>query len=214
MNRIAKPIPAMRYEVKEKPNADGNYYKEKGYDDIEIPVTFNFKSRSVESFDKEMRNIKRWLFSKRNNHLIFSDDSEVFYKVKKVVIETPERIIKRIGRFKVIFTCDPYTYFSYGLDKIHIQDKLYNMDLESKPIYKITGEGLFLFALNGMSFRVQVGQNLTIDTELKLCYREDGTLRNIDFTGKYEDLYLKEGENTFTISDGFKMEIIPNWRCL
>lgn len=36
---------------------------------------------------------------------------------------------------------------------------------------------------------------------------------NRRLTGYYEDLYLKEGENTFSVSPGFTVKIKPNWRC-
>ena len=59
-----------------------------------------------------------------------------------------------------------------------------------------------------------VEQNLAIDTELMLAYREDGTLKNAEVTGNYRDLYLQEGENEITVTSGFEMKVIPNWRRL
>ena len=59
-----------------------------------------------------------------------------------------------------------------------------------------------------------VGQNLTIDTDRKIAYRADGTLSNTAVSGDYEDLFLQEGENEISITDGFNLKIIPNWRCL
>ena len=59
-----------------------------------------------------------------------------------------------------------------------------------------------------------VGQNLVIDTERELAYREDGTLSNTAISGDYEELFLQEGENSVTITEGFELKIIPNWRRL
>ena len=56
-----------------------------------------------------------------------------------------------------------------------------------------------------------VGQNLTIDTEKMLAYREDGELQNTGVTGDYGDLYLLHGENEISISEGFSLSVIPNW---
>ena len=52
-----------------------------------------------------------------------------------------------------------------------------------------------------------------IDTGLKLCYTALKETANRRLTGYYEDLYLKEGENTFSVSPGFTVKIKPNWRC-
>ena len=67
--------------------------------------------------------------------------------------------------------------------------------------------------VNGNRMTANVGQNLTIDTDRMVAYRQDGTLQNTAVTGKYEDLYLTEGEIDIGISTGFDLKIIPNWRC-
>ena len=47
-----------------------------------------------------------------------------------------------------------------------------------------------------------------------IAYRTDGTMQNTSLTGDYEDLYLIEGENKVSITSGFVLKIIPNWRYL
>ena len=59
-----------------------------------------------------------------------------------------------------------------------------------------------------------VGQNLTIDTDRMIAFREDGTVNNIAVSGDYEDLYLKEGDNQISITSGFALKVIPNWRSI
>ena len=59
-----------------------------------------------------------------------------------------------------------------------------------------------------------VGQNLTIDTDLMIAYRQDGTLQNTAITGDYEDLYLLPGENVINITSGFNLSVSPKWRTL
>ena len=54
---------------------------------------------------------------------------------------------------------------------------------------------------------------LIIDTDKGLCYRK-GIVNNVALESKYEDMYLLEGENTFSWTSGFKIYILPNWRCL
>lgn len=211
--RPSKPSPVMRYEEIEVPGGE-TLYIEKGYGDIEIPIAFNFASKNANEWNNEFRKIKKWLLSKTDNKLIFSDDLEYFYRVKKVSIETPERVLKRIGRFTVVFTCEAYSYEVEGAKEIQISSSIYNDGIVAKPIYKVTGEGLLNIKVNGVDIKANVGQNLTIDTNLALCYREDGTINNIALTGAYEDLYLQEGENAFEWTEGFDISVIPNWRCL
>lgn len=210
-NRPSKPSPVMRYEEIEVPGGK-SLYKEKGYGDIDIPVSFNFMSKY--SWDKDFRIIKQWLLSKVNNKLKFSDDLEVFYKVNKVTIDTPERLMKKIGKFNAIFTCDPYIYYTDGSKEVKLSSLMHNEGVLAKPIYKISGEGLLCLKVNGVTIKANVGQNLIVDTNLGLCYRSDGSINNIALTGAYEDLYLQEGENTFEWTSGFNIDIIPNWRCL
>ncbi len=211
MARPSKPSPQMQYEEVKVPGGK-TLYKEKGYGDIDIPVSFNFMSKY--SWDKDFRIIKQWLLSKVNNKLKFSDDLEVFYKVNKVTIDTPERLMKKIGKFNATFTCEPYCYLSKGLNEIDISSIIYNDYELSKPIYIITGEGLLTINVNSKTIKANVGQKLIIDTNLGLCFREDGSQSNGALSGKYKDLYLKEGENTFSWSSGFDIKIIPNWGCV
>ena len=208
--RVSKPAPIMNFE--EKPVRGGKtLYVEKGYSDIEIPVEFNFKTNTT--WDLDFRSIKKWLVNFKDNKLIFSDDIEVFYRVNKVVISSSERLLKRTGKFIVIFTCDPYVYLSDGEYEIDIDDYIYNNYLESRPIYRIVGEGFLTLAVNENAVKINVGQEVIINTELGLTYR-DGIINNVSLDGNYEDLYLVEGDNNFKWSGDFEIYVIPNWRCL
>lgn len=206
--RPSKPSPEMEYEEVKVPGGK-TLYREKGYKDIPIPISFNFISKNT--WDKDFRIIKKWLLSKVNNKLKFSDDLEVFYKVNKVTIDTPERVMKRIGRFTATFTCEPYVYIDE--EERELGTQLYNNYLLSKPIYRIVGEGYLTLTINNKVIKANVGQELIIDTDKGLCYRQ-GIVNNVALQGKYEDMYLLEGENTFSWEGNFKIYILPNWRCL
>ncbi|CAM2079110.1 MAG: phage tail protein [uncultured Clostridium sp.] len=203
-----KPSPVMEYEEIKVPGGK-TLYREKGYNDIEIPIPFNFMSKY--SWDKDFRIIKEWLLSKVNSKLKFSDDLEVFYRVNKVTIDATERSIKRIGKFNAIFTCEPYVYIDE--DERELSKFLYNNYLIANPIYRIVGEGYLTFNINNNVIKANVGQELIIDTDKGLCYRE-GIVDNVALEGRYEDMYLLEGENTFSWTEGFEIYITPNLRCL
>lgn len=206
--RPSKPSPIMEYEEIKVPGGK-TLYKKIGYRDIDIPVSFNFVSKY--SWDEDFRLIKKWLLSKVNNKLKFSDDLEVYYKVNKVTIDTPERLMKKIGKFNATFTCEPYVYIDE--DEIELSTLIYNNYLIAKPIYRIVGEGYLTLTINNKVIKANIGQELIIDTDKGLCYRQ-GIVNNVALEGKYEDMYLLEGENNFSWTNGFKIYILPNWRCL
>ncbi len=58
-----------------------------------------------------------------------------------------------------------------------------------------------------------VGQNLTIDTDRMVAYREDEP-GDTAVTGDYEDLYIPQGDVEILVSAGFDLQVTPNWRCL
>ena len=213
INVIKRPVkPSAEMEYEEVPIPGGTtLYREKYYKDIEIPISFNFVSNKNE-WEKDFRNIKRWLNIK-SEILKFSDDLEVFYKVKKIRIDTPERILKKLGKFTVIFTCNPYVYFKDGSEERKLENYLYNYEIVSQPIYRIVGDGLLNLNINGKEVQINVGQEIIVNTELGLCFR-NGITNNVTLKCKYEDLYLREKDNTFTWNGNFKIYITPNWRCL
>lgn len=210
-HRPTKPSAEKEFEDVPIPGGE-TLYREKYCKDIEIAISFNFVSKSPSDWESEYRNIKRWLNSKKEI-LKFSDDLEVFYKVKKVRIDTPERTLKKLGKFTVIFTCSPYTYYEDGSYEIELSKYIYNNYTASRPIYRVVGEGLLNLGINGKEVQINVGQEVIINTDLGLCFR-NGMTSNTTLKGEYKDLYLKEGYNTFTWSGDFKVYIVPNWRCL
>ena len=103
------------------------------------------------------------------NKLKFSDDLGYFYRVNKVEISTTERVYKKLGKFTVVFTCEPYMYLEDGTRAIELPMLLYNFYEKTQPIYIVEGEGFFSMQINRKTIKANVGQNLTIDTKLGLC---------------------------------------------
>lgn len=214
IKRPSIPSPTRQYREKEVLGR-GKVYEDLGtYDDIQIPVDFNFFVHDPNDFNERFRQIKKWINNIKDKKLKFSDDLSFFYVVNKAEITSPTREIKRLGKFSVTFTCEPFVYLEDGQEARTLSSSLNNNYEATQPIYKISGEGMLTLTVNGVSVTANVGQNLTIDTKLGLCFRTDGTINNTALTGKYKDLFLKEGNNTFTHTAGFTIKIIPNWRCL
>lgn len=206
------PAPQRDMELLAIPGRSGILTKDnKRYDPIEISVEFNFYSKP-DKWSETFRNAKRWLSG--SGELEFSDDPDYFYKVYYAEIGDSEREMKRIGRFKANFTCDPFMYLRAGKREYDRAEVQYNPYSTAHPVYKISGEGVCYLTVNGQAMRANIGQNLTIDTERMIAYRMDGTMQNTAVSGDYEDLYLLEGENQIAVTSGFSLKVIPNWRNL
>ncbi|WP_338844850.1 hypothetical protein [Clostridium perfringens] len=190
----------------------GEVYEDLGYyKDIEIPLEYNFYS---ENYNETYRRIKS--FFKNGEKLKFSDDRIGFYKIKKAPLLTNNlREMIDIGKFNVSITCEPYFYFDYGEDEIELKKEniFFNDYEETFPVFRIYGNGLFILNINSNRIEVKVDKEVCLDSKGH-CYGKDGTILDLSVKGKYEHLKLLEGENIITFNDNFKVEMIPNWRCL
>ncbi|GKX65651.1 distal tail protein Dit [Inconstantimicrobium mannanitabidum] len=219
IKRPSIPIPKKRYKTTTVSGKDGDYYTTNGeYEDITIPVDFNFIDRT--NFHAKCRQIDKWLNKIKDYQLKFSDDLGVFYKVKKIECDEIERVYKVLGKFTVKFTCDPYAWLVEGQQSITLNGNNIINDFEAtKPIYIINAEGLITLKVNGKEVTINVGQQVTINTELQLCFKNKELINLALKTGKFEDLYLNEGINTIEYSVGTSgtlasIQLIPNWKTL
>lgn len=212
--RPSIPAAEYKYDTIDIPGRDGELYeKDSAVKDIEIKISFIFKC-TPEKWQYVFRKARQWLSSNKDNRLILSDMPDYFYKVKHTKIENSEREVKQIGQFSATFVCEGYQYLKKGAETYKVDEVLYNPYSVAHPIYKIKGNGKCTLIVNQKEFTAEVGQNVTIDTDLMISYREDGRIMNTSVTGDYQDLYLCEEENTIEISENFNLEVIPNWRCI
>ena len=180
-------------------------------ENIEISLSCGFvEDRDL--WNEKVRKIRSWLSGE--GELIFTDSADFYWKVRDIEIKKIVRTTKRMGKFDLIFICDPYEYLESGKMELGAKEAAYNPYQTSHPVYTISGNGTCALTVNGKTMKATVGQNLTIDTDRMMAYRVDGSMNNTAVNGDYEDLYLKPGENTITITSGFGLKVIPNWRCL
>lgn len=207
------PAPQKRYNELEILGRDGKLYQDTGlYEDVDIPIEFNYMDQA-QNWGERWREAKSFFLGAKM--LKLSDDSSVFWKVKKVYLSDNRRTSNRIGRFSVNFVLDPYTYLESGnglYTAAQITENIYEL---SKPDYLIEGEGVCTLTVNGNEMTANVGQNLTIDTYREVSYRTDsGANNNIAVSGDYEGLFLPTGSVEISITSGFELKIRPNWRCV
>lgn len=129
---------------------DGKIYCYTGFvKDKEITIKIGFFGDKNEWSDK-YRAVKSWLKTPQSellpfNTLQFSDDTQYYYKVKKIVLETTQREACDIGKVDVVLTLDGYNYTRQGLE---IQDfpvgETLNNDMQewSPTITVIRGDGI------------------------------------------------------------------------
>ena len=208
--RPSVPAPEIRVTETEIPGRDGVLVETDGcFGTITIPVEFNYLVPPEKWMDA-YRKAKRWLTG--TGWLVLGDDQEYMYKVLYVKITDTERTSRRIGKLTAEFTCDPYSYLVSGQQSYSVDDVLYNPYMISHPIYRISGTGACTLTVNGNTMQATVNGNITIDTDRMISYNDQMVGQNTAVKGDYEDLYLQEGDNTISVSTGFSLSIIPNWR--
>lgn len=171
---------------------------------------FSVLSQESEEWKLISSKIKQWLTG--TGKLSFSDDSEYYYKVKQVKILKNTREMNNYSKLEVNFVCAPHKYVRSGLFPQTLDNVVMNPYDDSRPIYIIQGNGNCTLLVNGNKMTANIGGNLRIDTDLLIAYREDGTLMSTSVNGDYEKLYLRNGENTIQITNGFSLSVIPNWK--
>ena len=208
------PSPEKVYDTIEIPGKDGVLYRDNGtVKDIKIEIPLAFREQNPDLWIERLRAIKTWLLSGVDNQLSFADDKDYFYRVKKVTVGTAERAVKKQGKLTATFWCEGYMYLQNGAKEQQLSSLLNNPGERCLPVYKIIGEGMCTVTINGKQMKANVGQNLTIDTQRKLAYRTDGTMQNTAISGNYEDMILIPGRNSISVTSGFTLTAIPNWRC-
>lgn len=210
VRRPSIPAPEERIEEVGIPGRNGVLTITDGlYEPITIPVEFNFMAKPDEC-GEVFRVAKRWLSGR--GELWFSDDSNAYYKVLYCKITDVERTSKRIENFTAEFVCDPFTYMKEGKKEISLKQTIYNPGYTCEPIYRITGEGFCTLNVNGNEFTANAGQEIIIDSGRQIAYKNDGQMLNTDVTGDYKWLWLNPGDNTLSVTEGFAVNITPEWR--
>lgn len=179
------------------------------FEDVEIKVECGFKT-AQEKWHEKVCAIRGWL--QGSSELSFQDSEKFFWKVRAVKIEGIERKLKKYGFFKAVFICSPFLYLKEGKKWKSAEEAVKNPGTVCHPIYKIEGEGVCILKLNEKSLAVNVGQNVIVDTDRMIAYKNDGTMQNTKVMGDYDALWLKSGNNTFQATPGFRISVMPNWR--
>lgn len=209
------------YETTDLSGRDGSLNIFDKYPDLEIKIDFILICSRKEILNKKSR-IIAWLNSSSNKELYYSEDSSVFYNVKKINITDFNPEGSKVWKFSATFTIEPFLYLLEGKEVIEITKSttIYSgkATYNSKPYIKIYGNGDINLAINN---RVTVFKSIDgfieIDSKEMNCYRNiDGVIKNYNnLMYSYSFPFLDPGENNISWSGNVnKIEIIPRWCCL
>ena len=214
MKRPSVPSPQRQYTEIDIKGRDGKLYKEENLEDVDISIECNFISKTPDEWNEDYRKIKRWINNIKDNKLSFNDDKGYYYKVCKVNIDSLERVYKRLGKFNIKITVEPYQYIEPN-QELNLSTSMYNNWDVCQPVYRIIGSGNCVLNVNGTTVNCTVNEQLTIDTRFDKIIEADGNLAigKTDIK-RMQDLYLQEEENNFSWSNGFVIYITPNWRTI
>ncbi|AQW26786.1 distal tail protein Dit [Clostridium perfringens] len=199
IERHSLPIPSFKFKEIEAEGINGSYIEEsKNVEDIQIEISFNFLYANDDDFNFKKKSIKNWLRKVKDNKLSFSDNNDYYYRVKRIEAGNISRSIG-IAEFDVTFICEGYEYSLSGCREISIGKNhvIYNDGVLSLPILRVVGEGNTTITFNDKSFSLNVGQEVIVDSEEELCYKDGRIVTNI-MSGKFP--YLDEGKNTINWS--------------
>lgn len=200
-------LPKKNYDTYSIPGRNGELIGSDSYlSNVVITCTFSILS---EHFTKTVREIRRWL--RGTGKLYLSDDTDLFYDVLAIDYGNIEREISTYGRFSVRFTCYPYEFTETGQTEHTIAEASNNIYDTCMPLYKISGNGQCMLNVNNYIFMANVQELLNVDTRLMICHDADGNYKNTFVSGDYSKLWLKNGQNIISITNGFTLVIKPRW---
>ena len=214
VNRVNIPVSQKEIETINIAGRNGTLTKELGFLDRSITVNFNFKTRTRnDNMSKKIRNITSLLLNAKK--ISFTDDREVYYKVKAVSVSDIERTLRMLGSFSATFTVDPFAYYNlYSKIILTNHSKIYNIGTyESEPHIKVFGSGNATLNINNKEITLKdIDGFIEIDSELKETFKDNAS-KNDKKVGEYP-LFLI-GENTISWTGNItKIEIEPRWRFL
>lgn len=227
--KVAKrpSIPAIEEVIIEQELGDGTKaYKHTGvYKDRVIPVECNFVQRNPLVWNNHFGYIQNALL-RGAGVLIFSDDRDHYWRVKKVEFDNEKRSKKIIGEFVINFTVEPFRYLTEYINYRKVGStimyqgylggiffSLYSQsERTSKPIFKIVADNFkdktFFVGLDTIQtfdmdfeFRIDVSNVSKDRMEIyidteKMCVYSNDEEAVIKVQGSYEELYLKSGKKS------------------
>ncbi len=152
---------------------------------IKIKLQLNDINSYEEEYKEKVQEITEWLFDIADNKLIFDDNKEKCYLVKRVEIDEFEDYKKFYSRFTVNFICQPFLRYCYEptYEVSRGQVIFNNGSIESRPYIELElpdTESNIQVIVNENILQINNAKgNVIIDCLLLSCRNEEGNLRTI-----------------------------------
>lgn len=210
----------IRHDTFAIPGRDGEIY---GLDtwrgNASIKVSFDIATTgAVANYTSALNSLYLWL--KGTGDLIISDEPNVKYEVKKVIISTDERTIVNYGKIDVEFVVYPYKFIIESSPDIASLSIRNNYD-DCYPLYFLnrgsTGSAAtFTMTVNNNSFSVSCPADVSavyVDTRRKISYYiASGNKIEVAASGDYEKLILPGEATSILTNSGFSSLVTtPRW---
>lgn len=209
-NRPSIPVTVPSYKTNEVVKRNGTLTFYNNFPDRNINIEFNFVDRI--NISRRIRKIlNKILFCKK---IKFTDDMDIYYKVKMVSLDSPERSYRHKCDFSVTFTLEPFAYLENEPIELLTSNTIYNCGTyESEPNIKLYGTGDLKLTINSKSFTVaNVSEYVDINSNLFRC-NKGATNKLSDMTGDFP--LLEVGDNEIVLGTNVtKVIITPNFRYL
>lgn len=209
-SRPAIPSNEERIEYSEIPGRDGSISHSDGYKDREFPIDFNAYDES--NVNIKMRKINPIFINAKT--IRFTDDPNVFYKVRQMRVADKERPFPNLYNFTVDTIIEPFDYLVSGTYKIRAVngDVIENQGTYvSTPIITVYGMGEVTVSIGAYSFYIKhLNGSATINSETLKCYKDT---ENIGTQVKGSFPLFDVGSSKIVLPGNVThLEIIPNWR--
>ena len=209
-SRPAIPSNEERIDFKEIPGRDGSVSYSNGYKDREFPIDFNaYDDTNVHI---KMRSINPIFVGAKT--IRFTDDPDIFYKVKQMRVADKERPFPNLYNFTVDTIIEPFDYMISGTYKIRARNGnvIKNQGTyASTPIITVYGTGEATISIGAYSFYIKnLNGSATINSEALKCYK--GT-ENVETQVKGSFPIFDVGSSKIKLPGNVThLDIIPNWR--
>ncbi|MDU7364297.1 phage tail domain-containing protein [Clostridium sp.] len=203
-------IPCINEEVEEVniEGRNGSLLIKKGtYKNRELSI--KFKMLDSEYFWSRFNKAEAWLSNITDNRLMYDRKDKCFI-VKRVVFGDISKELRLYGEFEVTFIVEPFLQDLSPFSRSWFENEyvITNQgDFETLPEFKFYGNGNIQAQVNDDTFTISnVVDEVTINSELMLCYGKNKENKLLDMTGGFPT--LKIGDNEIIVSSNVTKTII------
>lgn len=188
---------------------NGSLLLRKGtYHDVEKEFTLTCSDLDM-NIDEFIQNVNEFLFSNRDNKLIYYRDNKYNVVKNVTLLDDIQTSFEEFGDFRVSFLCEPFYYDLLETPiTLTAPDMINNTgDFESEPVIKIFGNGNVQLTVKNETIQVNnVNEYVEIDSKFLLCLNSDKT-NHSEYIGNF--IKLDKGKNNVSWSGNVtKVEIL------